>query len=98
MRKALRPNKNRVQRAQIGAIPAPTGGWNARDALSAMDPADAVSLVNWIPDLGAVGVRPGYSSYCTGLGAAVESLMEYSAPDRLEQAVRGFRLDRPSTT
>jgi hypothetical protein len=80
MRRALRPNKNRVQRAQIGAIPPPTGGWNARDALSAMKPNDAISLTNWVADIGRVGIRPGYSSWVTGLTSAVESLMEYSAP------------------
>lgn len=40
-------------------IPAPVGGWNARDALEAMDPADAVQLDNWIPGNGVVVGRGG---------------------------------------
>ena len=36
------------------AIPAPVGGWNARDSLDAMPPTDAIKLVNWIPRAGYV--------------------------------------------
>lgn len=64
-----------------GQIPAPTGGWNRRDVLSAMSPLDAVTLENLIPDTGAVQLRKGFSSSGTGLsGSYVESLMQYSPP------------------
>lgn len=69
------------------AIPAPVGGWNARDALDKMQATDAVRLVNWIPRAGYVESRKGYTQYVTaiggvatpfaGLGGAVESLMAY---------------------
>lgn len=42
------------------AIPAPTGGWNASDALDRMPAQDAVRLVNWIPRPGYVQTRRGY--------------------------------------
>lgn len=59
---------------------APVKGWNTRDALDAMDSADAVLLDNWFPDAGGVVVRNGYASYATGVGAgAVQTLAEYSA-------------------
>lgn len=64
-----------------GSIPAPVGGWNRRDVLSAMSPLDAVALENLIPDTGAVQLRKGYSSWGTGLSSNyVESLMQYSPP------------------
>lgn len=53
------------------AIPAPVGGWNARDALDAMPPTDAVKLVNWIPRAGYVQSRGGFSIHASGLGGAV---------------------------
>lgn len=40
--------------AQSATIPFPSGGWNARDPLEAMDPLDAIELVNIIP-YGAYG-------------------------------------------
>lgn len=53
------------------AIPAPIGGWNARDALDAMPPTDAIKLVNWIPRAGFVQSRGGYAVHAAGLGAPV---------------------------
>lgn len=41
-------------------IPAPVGGWNARDALANMPPTDAVKLVNFIPRGSYVQSRGGY--------------------------------------
>ncbi len=58
-------------------IPAPYGGWNARDAFSAMPPTDAVRLVNWIPRAGYVQSRGGFTLHATGLGGEVETLAAY---------------------
>lgn len=41
------------------SVPAPIGGWNARDPLDAMEPTDAIDLINWFPDSGAVVSRGG---------------------------------------
>ena len=46
-------------------VPAPTGGWNARDPLHAMDPQDAITLENWFPDVSSVTIAPGFTSYNT---------------------------------
>jgi len=69
------------QRATTASIPPSTGGWNARDALASMDPADAVVMDNFTPGATDVSVRNGYETFCTGLGVSVETLMEYNPPD-----------------
>lgn len=76
--------------AQVRAVPSPSlvspvRGWNTRDALDAMDPADAVLLDNFYPDAGGVNVRNGYSLFASGLGSpsAVELLAEYHSGSTL---------------
>lgn len=59
-------------------IPAPTLGWNARDALANMGPQDAVSLENMFPSPTAVTLRYGYTEYFSGAIGAVETVMQYS--------------------
>lgn len=48
---------------------APLNGWNTRDPISMMEKTDAVSMVNLIPDIDGVSVRPGYSLYVTLIGS-----------------------------
>jgi hypothetical protein len=52
-----RPKQNT---ASTTSVPAPIGGWNARDSLAAMSPIDAVQLVNWYPTPTDVTMRRGY--------------------------------------
>lgn len=59
------------------SVPAPVGGWNAKDALAAMPASDAVRLVNWIPRGTYCQTRRGYALHASGLGAAVETLVPY---------------------
>jgi hypothetical protein len=59
-------------------VPAPTGGWNARDVLAEMPPTDAVALQNWFPGTTSVNARFGYTQYETGLAGQVETLGAYS--------------------
>jgi hypothetical protein len=47
--------------AKTASVPAPIGGWNARDSLANMSPTDAVQLVNWFPTPTDVTMRKGYS-------------------------------------
>lgn len=65
--------------AQSVSIPAPVGGWNARDPLAEMPPTDAVTLDNWWPTSGDVRVREGCTAFATGLPGHVEALMPYSS-------------------
>lgn len=59
-------------------IPAPVGGWNARDALANMEPTDAVTLINWVPDNGVVRGRGGSLTKNTPVAFAIQSLMPYA--------------------
>ena len=70
-----------AQRRQISrtvSVPAPTGGWNTRDALAQQKPNEAVILDNFFCLPYAVRVRPGYSNFVTGLASTARSLMSYS--------------------
>ena len=76
--------KYRQKRAIIQTVPAPTGGWDTRQAVSAMPPMNAVLLDNWFPETEKVTLRGGSAVHATGLGTsseAVETLMEYNKTD-----------------
>lgn len=60
------------------SIPAPIGGWNARDSVADMDARDAVILENWFPSATYVELRHGYSRFATVASGWVESLMAYT--------------------
>ena len=61
------------------SIPAPIGGWNAREALDMMNPVDAISLVNMIPRETSVESRKGTDEIIDGTTQdAFESLMVYN--------------------
>lgn len=68
-----------VPKSSTEAFPAPTGGWNARDSLDSMDPADAIQLINLFPTFGRVIRRNGYRVWASGLGGPVQTLSEYIA-------------------
>src|ERR1700739_2761726 len=60
-------------------LPAPIRGWNTRDALTDMDPLDAVQLDNLFPDASGVNTRNGYVQYAFNLGVTpVRTLAEYN--------------------
>lgn len=69
-------NQQRVQTPRVLAVDCPIGGWNARDSLDSMESDDAVVLDNWVPGFNDCFLRPGYTSFATGVGAgSVESMM-----------------------
>lgn len=70
---------DRRQKTRMKTVPAPVGGWNARDAVDDMADDDAVELVNWFPGFGQVSTRNGFASHATGLGGSVEMLAEFNA-------------------
>ena len=72
---------NLVQKtaANVASLPAPVGGWNARDSIANMEPTDAVVLENFFPTVSSVVMRGGYTKFATGLGGQVQTLMAYSA-------------------
>jgi len=63
----------------VASLPAPVGGWNARDALANMAPTDAVTLDNLFPGVSSVSLRGGWAPHATGISGQVETLMVYNA-------------------
>lgn len=64
--------------SQPVSLPAPVGGWNARDSLTSMQPNEAVVLENWYPATTECVLRSGYTKWTTGITGQVETLMAYS--------------------
>ncbi|HUZ12666.1 MAG TPA: hypothetical protein VMU93_07460, partial [Caulobacteraceae bacterium] len=96
VRQALRANPGRRQVSVGQSIPAPTGGWDARNPLAAMPVQNAVTLDNMIPRAGSVDLRRGFVEQASGFSGPVESLMAYrgaASGDRLFAAAGGALVD-----
>lgn len=89
MRQAARPRITRAQSAKIESVPAPIGGWNARDPIAEMDDKDAVTLINWFPTPSYCTMRGGSFSWATGLPDYVKTLLPYSGASKKLFAVSG---------
>lgn len=81
-----------AQVAQSAVIPAPTGGLNYRDPISAMSPQDALVLSNMIPRQQGVELRKGWQAYANavtvaGVAQTVDSLFGYTAPNSANNKV-----------
>ena len=64
------------------SVPAPVGGWNARDSLANMDPTDAITLDNMIPGTDRVDGRRGYSTHSSPSGVTldIDTLATWAGP------------------
>lgn len=62
----------------VDSLPAPVGGWNARDAWANMAPTDAVQLTNLFPGVSSVDLRGGYINWATGMSGQIETVMAYN--------------------
>lgn len=60
-------------------VPAPVGGWNARDPLAEMNPLDAVVMDNFYPSTGTVDLRAGRAVWATGLTGSVKAILAYNS-------------------
>lgn len=84
---AVGVQRGRGYSSRSTTIPAPVGGWNARDSLDAMPRTDAVFLDNIFPTTTGVEIRKGYALHAELPADTVEdphnirSLMYYSSPD-----------------
>ncbi len=81
--KTKAPSRNQVSRSM--SYTSPVGGWNARDALAAMKPTDAVILDNWFPQTSYVEVRGGYATHATGTTGNIKTLAVYNALDGVNE-------------
>lgn len=61
------------------SLPAPVGGWNARDSLGDMPATDAVYLTNWFPSTTELLLRNGHTRWATGITGQVDTLMAYES-------------------
>lgn len=59
-------------------VPAPVGGWNAKDSLAAMRPTDAIVMDNFFPGTSDVSLRPGSSDWLTGLPDNARAFLPYN--------------------
>ena len=66
--------------AVTASLPAPIGGWNARDSLAAMPQTDAVNLTNFWPTPTDVELRKGWTVYSTGISGTINTMMTYASP------------------
>ena len=77
-RRPLRAGPSNTNIATPFALPAPVGGWNARDALATMPITDAERLDNWFPDTTYVMPRPGSDTFSPVLNGDVETIMQWA--------------------
>lgn len=64
--------------ASVQSLPAPIGGWNARDPLAKMHPTDAVTLDNWFARIADCAVRGGCAEHVTGFANKPKTLAAYN--------------------
>lgn len=76
--KAVKPFPQNEATAGTTTVPAPVGGWNARDSLAAMRPLDAVVMDNFFPGTSDVSLRPGNSAWLTALPANARAFLPYN--------------------
>ncbi len=84
MRHALRPTRADIPSALPTTLVAPTGGWNARDAIANMPITDAEIMDNWFPEATDVRTRTGSSTYASALPGQVETLFSYAKGNSLQ--------------
>lgn len=75
---ARRPSRS--SNVKSTTVPAPVGGWDAKNPLASMPPLAAVQLKNWFPQPGWVEVRRGFKVHSAGLGDAVQTLATWQGP------------------
>ncbi len=75
----------RAATSQTYTIPAPTGGWNARDPLDGMAENDAIRLINFYPDTLSVRLRNGFRLHSSVVPC--QTLAEYSAANGTKQLI-----------
>lgn len=81
------PVSRKIGRPAVAAshsIPAPVGGWNARDSIANMDEKDAIQMINMVPNTTDVQLRLGSSVQASGIAGWVETLAVYANPTKEE--------------
>lgn len=84
MRHALTPTRSDIPSSLPFTLVAPTGGWNARDAVANMPQSDAEIMDNWFPEATDVRTRNGSQTYASGSFGQVETLFSYAKQNTLQ--------------
>lgn len=72
-------NRAQAQNTVATHVPAPMSGINSLDALSMMQPTDAIFAYNLLPGRFGLRVRKGYREWVTGMtGGAVRTVMPFN--------------------
>lgn len=80
--------QGQVESAQVVTIPAPFGGWNAKDPLPMMAPQDAITLENLFPGTNTVDIRRGNRLHTdTGSNKQIETLATHITTGGVEKLV-----------
>lgn len=85
MKTPIRTKGIRRQVSTVQSIPAPVGGWNARDSIANMNPTDAVKLTNWFPTAQDCVIRGGQTDYADTITGNVETLAIHTDLDGTEE-------------
>jgi len=75
--------------ARADSVPAPVGGWNARDSIANMPTTDAVTMQNMFPTPSSVNIRGGSTNFSTGMSGQVQTLMIYEGAN----VIKMFAID-----
>src|SRR6185503_4569276 len=85
----FRPQYN-AYRAQVGTVPASTGGWDKISNITNMKADRAIVLDNFIPRPNYLEIRRGWQEYATGIGSGpVETILVYNGPTGIQQFATG---------
>lgn len=79
-RSGYKPFPQNEATAGTTTIPAPVGGWNARDSVAAMRATDAVVMDNFFPGTSDVSLRPGSDNWLTALPSNATAFLPYNKP------------------
>jgi hypothetical protein len=69
--------KAKQNTAKTASVPAPLGGWNARDSIAEMNPMDAVQMINFFPTPTDIQLRKGYTKKSIGITGSVNTVITY---------------------
>lgn len=80
IRQSIKQGRSPSQQiSQIVSQQAPTGGWNARDALANMKPGEAVLMRNLYPTTTDLEIRGGQADHATGITGTAKTLAIYNS-------------------
>lgn len=85
----IKPRPTNFLQGGSFSVPAPYGGLNLREDITALQPNEARVLENFQPSTGLLTLRPGFADYADGMGTGeVKTLATFQSPS-LSKLVAG---------